>query len=74
MRLPEPTTGEILDKIMAHAPKHTSAQPVLINTLSLIATVIIAGVIWNQISALWLMLAVPMAFIGWGTDIMHRNT
>lgn len=73
MRLPEPTTGEILDKILEHAPKTQPSAPVLVNTFSMIATVIIAGVIWNQISALWLILAVPMAIIGWGNEILNRK-
>lgn len=68
MRLPEPTTEEILDKILAHQPQKSLAPMVLINTPALLSTVITIGVIWSQISALWLILAVPLAVLGWGLD------
>lgn len=76
MRLPEPTTQEILDQVMKHMssqpqPQTKSSCDTGLTTPGLISAVIIAGIIWAQLSPLWLLVAVPLALFGWGTEIKH---
>jgi hypothetical protein len=74
MKLPEPTTEELMNKAMAQfAPHLQRAQRIStdtgITTPGAIATVIVAGVVFAAISPWWLLLATPLAIAAWGSEI-----
>lgn len=68
MKLPEPSPQEVIDHMMRNQPVHRTSTDTAITTPGAIATVVIAGVVFNAITPLWLLLAVPLALISWGTE------
>ena len=74
MKLPEPTTEELMKQSMQLFEPHMNktqrvTTDTAITTPGAIACVITAGVVFNTISPLWLLLAVPLAIAGWGSEI-----
>jgi len=76
MKLPEPTTQELLDQMMkALEPQisqtHRTSTDTGITTLGAVSTVVIAGVVFGTISPWWLILAVPLALVAWASEVKY---
>lgn len=76
MKLPEPTTEQLLDKMMKGlepqmSQTHRTSTDTGITTLGAVATVIIAGVVFSAISAWWLLIAVPLALAAWVSEVKY---
>jgi hypothetical protein len=76
MKLPEPTTEQLLDKMMQGLEPqmsqiHKTSSDTGINTMGAVSTVIIAGVVFGAISPWWLALAVPLALLAWGSEVKY---
>lgn len=75
MKLPDPTPEELMAKFMAQVPEtHKTSTDTAITTPGAIATVIIAGVVFNAISPWWLVLAVPLAMVAFNAEIKSWRT
>jgi hypothetical protein len=74
MKLPEPTTEQLLDKMMKDLEPqmqqiHRTSSDTAVSTPGLLSAVLLAGVVFAAISPWWLLLAVPLAIIAWGCEI-----
>ena len=76
MKLPEPTTQELLDQMIKGlepqmSQTHRTSTDTGITTLGAVSTVIIAGVVFGSISPWWLALAIPLALAAWGSEVKY---
>jgi len=70
MKLPEASPEELMQKFMQTVPQvHKTSSDTGITTPGAIATVIIGGIIFAELTPLWLLLAVPLALVGWGSEV-----
>lgn len=69
MKLPETTPQQILEDFMRAQPVHRTSTDTAMTTPGAVATVLIAAVCWSAISPWWLLLAVPLSAIAWGSEV-----
>jgi len=74
MKMPEPTTQELLDQMMKNLEPqmqqiHRTSTDTAVSTLGLLSAVLLAGVVFAAISPWWLLLQIPLALTGWGCEI-----
>lgn len=78
MKLPEPTTQEILDKIISSMQPqmqqvHRTSTDTGLTTVGLLSALITAGVIWDQISPWWLIASTVLAIMAMGQEAKWWN-